>query len=121
MKTIEGIKESLYKHYPDVSPNLIDTIVEIYFKEGERCISEMVKPEIAFTWGTLILKTDTCKKKIKLYNTILENDEKGVRKVKDIMRTNIQVKVDTILKCLSIQENTMKEGKTSRSHKRKKQ
>lgn len=119
MRTIEDIKQRLYESYPNVDPNMIDKIIEIYFEEGQRCIADMVKPEIAFTWGILYLASKTVKKRIAVYKKMIENYNNGTKKIRKGSIQTVMNKVGVLEECFEMWNKMKIKGKTSRGVKRK--
>lgn len=120
MNNIEDIRPDLYKQYPHISPNLIDELIEIYFKEGKKAIESLEKPEIAFGWGTLKFILPKGEREVKTLETILRNRDTDKN---TFTPEQLEKKKQKLEKMRTLYEKTLKitkEGKIERGRKSRK-
>lgn len=108
----------MYEKYPKVKPELIDELIEIYFKEMKQAMKNVEKPEIAVLWGTLRLHLRQVTKEINTINVYLKNRDTPLNKVSDEKLQEKEILKEKLLKVLEQHKKMWKEGKIERKQKR---
>jgi len=115
---LEDILPDLYNKYPNVSPEMIDKIIEIYFKDLKRTVRNLDTPEIATMWGTLYCKKIMLKNKIALHNVILANRDTDKNKQSEARLKHIEEMRDKMVYLLEKTRDIQSKGKIERKKKR---
>lgn len=113
---LEDVLPKLHLKYSNISPDLINDLVDIYFLEGKEAIKSMVKPEIAFMWGTLRLNFGKVNKELRMLNTILKNRDTAINTLTKEELEQKEIKRDKLQEMFTTHLDRVKKGKIKRKY-----
>ena len=115
---LSKILPKLQEKHPDVD---VELLINHYFEIAKQEVELFSKPEIAFPWGTLVVKPGKVRYKIEQCDKLeQEYFEDNPRNLDRRRLTKIQIERNELKRILEIYDQYKTNGKTSRNGKRTK-
>lgn len=109
---LSKILPKLQEKFPNVD---VESLINHYFDIAKQEVEDFTKPEIAFPWGTLVMKPKKVEFRIQYLDTLINNYNTPINQLTPIKLNNYILERNELKRVLEIHTQYKTKGKTSRS------
>lgn len=109
---LSKILPKLQEKFPDVN---VELLINHYFDIAKQEVQDFTRPEVAFPWGTLVIKPKKVEFRIQYLDTLIDNYNTPINELTIEKLNGYVLERNELKRVLEVHTQYKTKGKTSRS------